>query len=263
MKKKLISSFFLLSLILLVACDSDKSEGYGKLRIDLKGDTSYPTTKGTETNASYITPYEDINNYTVEMSKEGGETQSALYSAMKLTNEIEAGTYTIRAFYGDNVSAGYEKLYVEGSQTLTIGEGETKTVSFVCVPANTKVKVQYSEDFFDYYSDECTVGLKTQHLTESFNIAKADIDKDLYLKSVAEGETLTITFDLKDKDGNSVTPKGFGAQTAQIKPRDFLTITVKPNIIEVDGGTINGITVITDDGVTEENVNVVIPNDFL
>lgn len=46
---------------------------------------------------------------------------------------------------------------------------------------------------------------------------------------------MTLTFDLKDKQGVTVSPENFGEQVVSIKPRDFLTITIKPKMIDVEG----------------------------
>jgi len=72
-----------------------------------------------------------------------------------------------------------------------------------------------------------------------------------------------LTFALKDKNGITVTPANFGAQTVTIKPRDFLTITVKPKLIDIEGGKISGITVTIDNGVQEENIDVTLPDEFM
>lgn len=265
MKKNFIWCIVFASLLSFVACESGEnasSPEKGKVMVDLSSDVSYPA-KGAKTKALDLTSYADVNNYTVEILNEGGSViQSKLYGEMDLVQDITPGTYTIKAFYGENVPGGFDKLYVEGSQLFTVSSGDTKKVTFVCTPANAKVKIVYSEDFFNFYSD-CTVGLKTKHLTSPFEMAKEDKDKDLFLKTDASGETLTVTFDLKDLKGISIIPENFEAQTVQVNPRDFLTITIKPKLTEIEGGKISGITVTVDDGLKEEIIDVLIPDDFL
>lgn len=87
--------------------------------------------------------------------------------------------------------------------------------------------------------------------------------KDAFFKADAAGETLTLTFDLKDKQGVTVSPENFGEQVVSIKPRDFLTITIKPKMIDVEGGKIDGITVTIDDSVTIQEYPIEIPDEFL
>lgn len=231
--------------------------------VDLHSDVTFSKSGKTETRALDLTPYKDVRNYTVELKDASGNViQSKRYGEMELTQEIEPGSYTFRAFYGENVNAAYDKLYVEGSQTFSIEEDNTKSISFTCIPANVKVKIKYSEDFFSYFSD-CTVGLQTKHLTSPFKIKKSEIDKDLFMKADASDEKLNITFELKDKEGKEIIPEGFGAQEVQIEPRDFLTITVKPKLIEIEGGIISGIQIVIDDAVKEEIIDIILPDDLI
>ncbi len=265
MKKNVVWYAAFVLLLGLVACGKEEqiaSQERGKVMVDLVSDPSFPV-KGPVGRAVDLPSYANVNNYTVEIVDGNGTViQSKLYSEMDLVQEVVPGTYTIKAFYGENLPAAYEKMYVAGEQLFTVAKGDTKKVSFVCKPANTKVKIDYSDDFFNFYSD-CTVGLKTKHINTPFLMAKGDRYKELFLKSDAAGEMLTLTFDLKDLKGVSVTPDNFGAQTVTIKPRDFLTISIKPKLIDVDGGKITGITVTVDNGVTEEMIDVLIPDNFL
>lgn len=265
MKKNVVWYAALSVLLILTACAKEEqitSQDKGKVMVDLLSDLSFPL-KGSTSRAVDLLSYSNVNNYTVEIvNSNGAIIQSKLYSEMDLVQEVAPGTYTIRAFYGENLPAAYDKLYVSGEQLFTVAKGDTKKVSFVCKPANTKVKIAYSDDFFNFYSD-CTVGLKTKHIDTPFLMGKGDRDKELFLKSDAAGEMLTLTFDLKDLKGVSVTPDNFGAQTVTIKPRDFLTISMKPKLIDVEGGKITGITVTVDTGLTEEVIDVIIPDSFL
>lgn len=265
MKKGFILCFTLCSSMFFTACESNEGDSIsekGKMMVNLNSDVSFLTSKESKTRVLDLSPYKEVANYTVELKSASGDIiQSNRYSEMELTQEVPPGTYTIRAYYGENVNAGYDKLYMEGLQTFTIEEGENKIISFACIPANVKVCLKYSDDFFTYYSD-CTVGLKTQYLTDAFKMAKDDIDKELYLKA-GMNETLSLTFELKDKNGITVIPADFEVQTVTINPRNFLTITVKPKLVNVDGGQIRGVTVAIDNGVTEENVDVTLPDDFM
>lgn len=268
MRKKSMFSFILFASLFCIGCENkegiDSIEEYSKVMVDLGLDVSYPTSKRTQSKALDLSQYSDITNYTVELIDQKNQNLifSKLYGEMDLKQEIASGSYLIRAFYGENVIAGFDKMYVEGWETFTVDKGEEKTISFVCVPANVKINIRYSDDFFEYYSD-CTVGLKTKFMTSPFLMSIEDAGKDLYVKASQESEELVVTFDLKDKDGTPVNLKDFGPHTIQVKPRDFLTITVKPKLVELEGGRINGIAVLVDDGVTEEDMDFVVPDEFL
>lgn len=265
MKKNLMLCGLFFFPLFFVACESSEENrdlGKGKMMIDLSSDISYSATNGSRTRAMDLTPYKDVANYTVELKDASGNVmQSELYSEMELSQEIAPGTYTVRAYYGENVNADYDRLYVEGSQTFTVAKGENKTVSFVCVPANVKINLKYSDDFFTYYSD-CTVGLKTQYLAEALKMTKNDAGRDLFLKA-GSNEALTLTFELKDKNGITVTPADFESRGLTIQPRDFLTITIQPKLINIDGGQISGISVTIDNGTQEENIDITLPDEFM
>lgn len=249
-----------LGLLLLAGCQSaDTIDGkdVAHLSLDLKADSSFAKTRAVNTSA-----YQDVNNYTVEVSKDGTVVQRVLYGAMKLEQELVPGNYAIRAFYGENVAVGFDQLYVEGSTAFTLNKGENRQVNFTCTPANVKVNLRYSEDFFRFYSD-CTVKLSTKHLNAPFVMAKADAAKDAFFRADAAGEVLTIAFELKDMQGVIVTPQNFGAQTVTIRPRDFLTVTIRPKLVDIDGGKINGITVTIDGSVTSQDIPITIPDGYL
>lgn len=264
--KHLFMSFALLSLF---ACSSEKedmTQGTSKVMLDLGTELTYgKKCKSADTRSVDLTPYKDVSKYTVHLIKNGEIIKQAVYGQMELLADVEPGTYTFKAFYGDNdVAAAWDALYVEGSKEFTAQAGRTEKVQFTCVPANAKMKVVYSPDFADYYSD-CAISVTTKYQTSPFVIAKADAeaDKEAYFKVDAGENVFTLSFDLKDKQGVSVTPKNFGEQTVKVHPRDFLTLTVKPSVVEVEGGKIDGVQVTVDNGLTEEVVNVTVPDEFV
>lgn len=266
MKKKCLFYFSLCSLLFFSACSSSDEHmidegGSGEIQFNLSSNVSYPSSPAG-TGSRTLDDAQDINNYTVELSNASGtKVFSKLYKDMTPSMNVDAGAYLVRAFWGEDVPAGYDKLYVEGSMPFALGKGERKDVKFTCVPANAKVKVVYSSDFSQYYSD-CTIGFKTPHLLSPFLMPKSDSNKSLYLKAGNEDD-LTLTFSLKDKNGATIVPKGFGEQKLTVSARDFLTITVKPKVTEVEAGKIKGITVTIDTSVDSEVIEITIPDDFL
>ena len=146
--------------------------------INLAADLSY-------TRAIDESTYSDVNNYRVSLYK--GETaifQNQLYSDLELTQEVDFGeTYTLTAFYGEDVAAGYDKLYVKGSETFSVAQGDTRMITLVCRPANAKFRVAY-------------------------------------------------------------------------------TLTIKPHKVDVEGGQFD-LEITVDDGVTEEDITVTIPGDYI
>lgn len=249
-----------IGILLMVSCHSEGNiagEEKGTFSLDLSTNPTFVKSKAVD-----VSVYQNVNNYTVELSKDGKVIESEQFGDMELEKKLEPGNYSIRAFYGENVPVGYDKLYVEGSSDFVLVKGDNRQVKLTCIPANVKVNVVYTDDFFDYYS-ECKVNLYTKHLDVPFVMSEEDVGKEAFFMADATGETLTITFALKDMQGVNVSPKDFGTQTVIVRPRDFLTITIKPKLINIDGGKIDGITVTIDGSVTSQDIPILIPDEYL
>ena len=158
-----------------ISCQQEESlenGAKGKFMLDLRADLSYDKS----TKAVDESTYTNLDNYTVELIKDASVVKSFLYKDMPLMNDLTAGTYTLKAYCGENIAAGYDKLYVEGSQTFSLYSGETKNVNFTCIPANVKINLKYSDDFFTHFSD-CSVDFKTPH-----KIGRASCRERVYVR---------------------------------------------------------------------------------
>ena len=252
-------------LIFMGSCSSEDGKdviaGQGSIMVDLSTDLSY-------SRAVDESPYLDVNNYKVSLYKgEEAVYTDSVYGEMKLEQKVEFGVpYKLIAYYGEDVAAGYDKLYVEGSQTFSVVQGDKKTVSITCKPANAKLTLVYkgnddTDSFEDYFQD-CSVSIKTDYMEEAFTMNKADAGKELYLKTGDEGTKALLSFALTDKNGESVTVKDFVTEeTIDINPCCSYTLTIKPNQVGIAGGKF-GLTVTVDDGVTDQDVTVVIPGEY-
>lgn len=265
-RKLLLAPLFLLStLMLFTNCSSndDSNEGEGKITFDLKSDPTFPikpTPALFSTRAASLDDYKVVTNYDVVLKKADGTIiLSEKYGDMGVTQKLDPGTYSISASMGSNLPAAYDGLYVYGESNFTIADQENKNVVINCTPANVKVNVKYSNDFFNYYSDS-EISFATSHTTTPFKMTKSDSNKDLYLKASAN-ETLTVTFAFKDKNGAVITPEGFGPKTFTINPRDFVTFNIKPTIIESTGNA--GISINIDTSVKEETIIITVPGNLL
>ena len=243
---------FMVSMAMLISCvascDSGSdavSYGVGTLSLGLSANPSF----STKTRSVNEAEYKKADNYQVTVKD-------------ALSIDLTAGKgYTVKAFYGENVNAGFDKLYVEGSQEFTVSEGEQKNVILYCKPANVKVSVVYTEDFLKYYSD-CTVSLSTSHLTAPFEVnMKKDSGKDAYLKANADGEKVSITVGgFRDKEGNEVVMEALVAEK-KVAPKTHLTITVDPEVITISTGTAS-LDVTVDTGTEDKDVNIEIPEEY-
>lgn len=255
---------------LTVSCSSEDeavsqgASGQASIMIDLSSDLSY-------SRAIDESEYMNTQNYEVSMYK-GDEPvfENTLYKDLELTQKVDFNTnYTLTAEYGEDVAYGYDKLYVKGSQTFSVPQGDTKEVSILCKPANAKLILKYaglgdSDKFEDYFQD-CQVSVKTQYMDEAFSMAKADAGKELYLKTGDEGTEVNLSFTITDLEGETATIESEDFETTKtikLKPGVAYTLTIKPNQVDVDGGKL-GMDITVDDGVTEEDVTITVPGDFL
>lgn len=255
---------------LTVSCSSEDeavsqgASGQASIMIDLSSDLSYSRVIDES-------EYMNTQNYEVSMYK-GDEPvfENTLYKDLELTQKVDFNTnYTLTAEYGEDVAYGYDKLYVKGSQTFSVPQGDTKEVSILCKPANAKLILKYaglgdSDKFEDYFQD-CQVSVKTQYMDNAFSMAKADAGKELYLKTGDEGTEVNLSFTITDLEGETAIIESEDFETTKtitLKPGVAYTLTIKPNQVNVDGGKL-GMDITVDDGVTEEDVIITVPGDFL
>lgn len=255
---------------LTVSCSSEDeavsqgASGQASIMIDLSSDLSYSRVIDES-------EYMNTQNYKVSMYK-GDEPvfENTLYKELELTQKVDFNTnYTLTAEYGEDVAYGYDKLYVKGSQTFSVPQGDTKEVSILCKPANAKLILKYaglgdSDKFEDYFQD-CQVSVKTQYMDEAFSMAKADAGNELYLKTGDEGTEVNLSFTITDLEGETATIESEDFETTKtitLKPGVAYTLTIKPNQVNVDGGKL-GMDITVDNGVTEEDVTITVPGDFL
>lgn len=268
MKKFFYCIFFASTLCFTSSCSQEESTPASdtKIMVNLGTDMTFKSGnagKERTTRAIDEDTYTDIRNYTVKLTKSETDEviQSALYSDWELAYEVEPGvSYTLSASYGQTEPASYDNLLVSGSETFTVQAGSTKTISFQCKPKAAKVNVVYSENFSNFFSD-CIVSIRTKHMDEAWQMAKADEGKDLYIQT-DDTESVELSFDIKDLNGESVSPEGFtGTKTVSVTPQTLLKLTIKPDVTEIEGGKF-GINVSVNTDVVDEDVNITIPNDI-
>jgi hypothetical protein len=258
--------FSLVLLAFLGSCSSEEGKesvtGQGRIMVDLSTDLSY--SRSVDESA-----YRNVNNYKVSLYKgEEPVYTDKLYGDLELEQSVDFGVpYTLTAYYGEDVAAGYDKLYVKGSQTFTVSQGDKKTVSILCKPANARITLVYKgnddNDAFEDYFQDCTVTVKTDYMDEAWTMNKSNEGQQLYLKTGDEGTNATLSFSLIDKNGEPVSVDGFDtSKVIDLKPCYSYTLTIKPNKTDIAGGKL-GLTITVDDGVTDEDVTVNIPGDYI
>lgn len=258
--------FSLVLLAFLGSCSSEEGKesvtGQGRIMVDLSTDLSY--SRSVDESA-----YRNVNNYKVSLYKgEEPVYTDKLYGDLELEQSVDFGVpYTLTAYYGEDVAAGYDKLYVKGSQTFTVSQGDKKTVSILCKPANARITLVYKgnddNDAFEDYFQDCTVTVKTDYMDEAWTMNKSNEGQQLYLKTGDEGTNATLSFSLIDKNGEPVSVDGFDtSKVIDLKPCYSYTLTIKPNETGIPGGKV-GLDITVVDDVTNEDVTVNIPGDYI
>lgn len=113
----------------LGSCSSEEGKesvtGQGRIMVDLSTDLSYSRSVDESV-------YRNVNNYKVSLYKgEEPVYTDKLYGDLELEQSVDFGVpYTLTAYYGEDVAAGYDKLYVKGSQTFTVSQGDKKLFLF-------------------------------------------------------------------------------------------------------------------------------------
>lgn len=197
---KLLSSIVLLAFIGSCSSEDGKESvsGQGSIMVDLSTNLSY--SRAVDESA-----YLNVKNYKVSLYKgEDPVYTDKLYEDLGVEQKVDFGvSYTLTAYYGEDVAAGYDKLYVKGSQTFTVSQGDKKTVSILCKPANARITLVYKgnddNDAFEDYFQDCTVTVKTDYMDEAWTMNKSNEGQQLYLKTGDEGTNATLSFSLIDK----------------------------------------------------------------
>lgn len=245
----------------LVSCDSlskeDLPDGKATLCLDLTAETSYKNegvSKAVDTDT-----YQNVENYWVKILR--GEEVVKSYERladMPVSETLPVATYTLVASMGDaDKAVGIDNMYVEGSTSVTLEKDGSKEVSINCVPANVKIRMDYSGDMDTYYSDY-SVTFSTRHMNGTpFTLPRDQKDADLFLKAVKD-EPLTVKVNLTKRSDNSSASI---EKNYTISPRDFLTIHVKPVVITSTGSL--GISITVNTTTNDQDVPVDVPSDWI
>lgn len=249
---------------MLTACSSDEDslqipEGKGYVKLNLTADA------GFQTKAMDESAYTNLNNYTVQILKDGNvvngkewnyaDLQAEQTELIELTN----GDYQLKAFYGEkyNVASTRDGLYMEGIKTFNVN-GDQQSLTVECKPVQAKIQVNFDAKMKDYFSDYY-VTFETEALgNENKALWGKDDTSPLYLKVNANGEGVVATFTLNKITGGQAT---VNPKTYTLKPLDFQTINIAP-VVESNTGNV-GISITINKETNDENVDIEIPTDWI
>ena len=251
--------YALMGTTLISACSSDADDviseaGKGYVSLSVQADAGFQTTKAASED------YEDVNNYTVQILQNDKVVDTCEWQYDEVPNEIELpnGTYTFKAFYGEDNAVNTENPYVEGVVEKTINSNDQNVV-ISCSTTDAKVTVAFDEKMDESF-DKYTVSFQTEALNDGEQVwTKDDGDKTVYLK-VNENEKVKVVFSLTPKDANEDFTY---TQTVTLSPGDFKEYTVAPK----DGATEDGdgslkISISFTDKTKDITIPIKIPSDW-
>ena len=186
MAKYILSIFFSLLLIGFVSCDEEKNtnKGQGYLYLGVEKNVTMQTKAVDPVLAvAILNAAEDTVKYIADFEKEKADEGILL----------DAGTYQVVVASGKKDSAAWELPNFYGKTECEIKTNQVTSAKVTCKIANTKVTVDYSDDFKKYFMDySTTVSNSSGSLT--------------YVKGETRGgyfapETLSALLKLTNTDG--------------------------------------------------------------
>lgn len=205
-----LNVLFLFFLFLFSACDVDENEESGSLFLKLSPDFSITAVTKAETKVLSEGP--SVNDFKVVIYQ--GESGTSLFKAWNsfadMASEVylPQNTYVLKASYGEQHKSAFETPYYEGTAPFSIIKRKSTSVSVVCKIANTKVTLEYTDGFKNYF-------------------------KDWSAKVASTGDSLTFAKD--ETRGAFFEPGKVGMNLTMIR-QDGKTITYAPPTVATEGG---------------------------
>lgn len=256
MKTFLLSCIIGTSLI-ATSCSSENemstNTNEGSIHLAVTTDAKFKTNTRVVNESSYA----DVNNYTVQIINSSNKVEKEfVYNETPEKINLNNGSYTLKAFYGEDSNASRKSFYVEGITTFAV-EGNDKSISVDCAPVHGKVAVNFAQEMATYFSDYSVV-YETEALTASSSTAtwnKIDIEP-WYLKVNKKGETVKATIHvtrLSDNKSSSVE------KTYTLLPNKSWTLNIAPQ----DNNGNLGITITIDESTNDHEIDIVVPSEWL
>ena len=253
---------FLLSCIIgtsLIAtsCSSENevstNANEGTIHLAVTSDAKFKT----NTRAVNESNYANVNNYTVQILNSSNKVEKEFaYSDAPEKINLNNGSYTLKAFYGEDSNASRNSFYVEGTTTFAV-EGNDKSISVDCAPIHGKAAVNFAKEMATYFSDYSVV-YETESLTaigSTVAWSKADTEP-WYLKVNKKGEIVKATIHVTRKsDSKSSTV----VKTYTLSPNKSWTLNIAP---QDDNGNL-GITITIDESTNDHEIDIVVPSEWL
>ncbi len=265
MKKKylftLLPSLSLAAGLLLGSCASNSEDplsngGEGTLRFNISAPLPF---QATQTRAVNEEAYKNTDNYTVQIIDGKGETvKEGLYSTIKgTTYKLNNGTYTIKAFYGEESNASQDKFFVTGQTSISVAAND-QAVNVDCYPTCGRLRANFDSTMDNYFS-AYSITYETEALTAAGGAVNWIQTNTIpwYVKLNPQGENVKATIHLTRKDDNTSTT--VTKVNEGMKPNQSWTMNIAPHD---DNGSL-GITITIDESTTDIEHDIEVPSDWI
>ncbi|MCD8194100.1 MAG: DUF4493 domain-containing protein, partial [Tannerellaceae bacterium] len=234
-----LSFFLFIFLFSLVACQDDDERALknpGILSLVLASDTTFGgnfvATKATV--LEELAGFTDPNEYAVEILQ-GEQVVLSFdrYADMPDEIELSAGSYTMRAYKGTNKPGAFANPYFEGKTNFVIEKDMRTPIRDTATLANTRVFVNYTEDFLDAY-EEFRIRMNTEYMETDTLSFREDETRGAYFKSDATGTELILSLWLVKREDTIINY--YKPTPLTIYPRENVGLLFK-----TDDGALTGI----------------------
>lgn len=228
----------------------------GKLSFQMGVDTTLVGSSSTRaSNISELSGFDDADSYKVVILQDSGVVaEYARFDKMPAEIELEAGAYSVEVSKGTKTAAAFNSPYFSGKQSFTIVKDMTTPVEVTASMENSRVTVDFSDDFVETYKDY-TLSFKTNKMTLPLVYEKGE-SRPMYFQADASGTKLTIGMELVNVYGKDVQYTA----TTTIKQKQWTKLTVRTDEKGLNGVAID--VVLNDETKETVYVNIGIP-DFM
>ena len=228
----------------------------GKLSFQMGVDTTLVGSSSTRaSNILELSGFDDPDSYKVVISQDSGVVaEYARFDKMPAEIELEAGAYSVEVSKGTKTAAAFNSPYFSGKQDFTIVKDMTTPVEVTASMENSRVTVDFSDDFLETYEDY-TLSFMTNKMTLPLVYEKGEY-RPMYFQADASGTKLTIGMELVNVYGKDVQYTA----TTTIKQKQWTKLTVRTDEKGLNGVAID--VVLNDETKETVYVNIGIP-DFM
>lgn len=228
----------------------------GKLSFQMGVDTTLVGSSSTRaSNILELSGFDDPDSYKVVISQDSGVVaEYARFDKMPAEIELEAGAYSVEVSKGTKTAAAFNSPYFSGKQDFTIVKDMTTPVEVTASMENSRVTVDFSDDFLETYEDY-TLSFMTNKMTLPLVYEKGEY-RPMYFQADASGTKLTIGMELVNVYGKDVQYTA----TTTIKQKQWTKLTVRTDEKGLNGVAID--VVLNDETKETVVVNIGIP-DFM